>query len=80
MPSYADVTLQTTRLTLRPMAPQDADAVYAMRSDPLVQRYGSHPPWTDPQTAVDYIQRNIERMAAGTRRRSSRSFGATTPR
>ncbi len=66
MPSYADVTLQTARLTLRPMALQDADAVYAMRSDPVVQRYGSHVPWTDPQAAVDYIQRNIEEMAAGT--------------
>ena len=66
MPSFSDVTLQTARLTLRPMAPADTDAVFAMRSDPLVQRYGSHPPWTDRRTAVDYIERNEQAMAAGT--------------
>src|ERR1700712_3065906 len=66
MISFSQVTLQTARLELRPMVAADADALYAMRSDPVVQRYGSHAPWTDPQTAVDYIQRNIEAMAAGT--------------
>ena len=66
MPSFSDVTLSTARLDLRPMAPADTDAVFAMRSDPDVQRYGSHPPWTDRQTAVDYIERNMQAMAAGT--------------
>jgi RimJ/RimL family protein N-acetyltransferase len=66
MTSFSDVTLSTARLTLRPLAPPDADAVYAMRSDPVVQRYGSHPPWTEPQLAVDYIARNIQAMATGT--------------
>ena len=65
MISFSQVTLPTARLELRPMVAADADAIYAMRSDPVVQRYGSHPPWTDPQVAVDYIQRNIEAMAAG---------------
>ena len=65
MPSFSDITLQTARLTLRPMAERDTDAVFAMRSDPVVQRYGSHPPWTDRQTAVDYIARNAEAMATG---------------
>jgi RimJ/RimL family protein N-acetyltransferase len=66
MTSFSHVTLTTARLDLRPLAPPDAAAVYAMRSDPVVQRYGSHPPWTDPQLAVDYIERNIQAMAAGT--------------
>jgi RimJ/RimL family protein N-acetyltransferase len=66
MVSFSDVTLHTVRLTLRPMAEADTDAVFAMRSDPVVQRYGSHPPWTARQTAVDYIARNAEAMAAGT--------------
>ena len=66
MPSFSDVTLATPRLTLRPLAPPDAATVFAMRSDPVVQRYGSHPAWTDPQLAVDYIERNIQAMAAGT--------------
>jgi len=65
MPSYSDVTLATARLLLRPLAPRDVDAVFAMRSDPVVQRYGSHPPWTDRQTAVDYIERDIRAMADG---------------
>ena len=66
MTSFSQVTLQTARLDLRPLAPADADAVYAMRSDPVVQRYGSHPAWTDRQTAVEYIERDIQAMAAGT--------------
>jgi RimJ/RimL family protein N-acetyltransferase len=66
MPSFSDLTLRTARLDLRPLAPPDAAAVYAMRSDPVVQRYGSHPAWTDPQLAVDYIERDIQAMAAGT--------------
>ena len=65
MASFSDVTLQTPRLILRPLAPPDADAVFAMRSDPAVQRYGSHAAWTDPQLAIDYIERNIREMAAG---------------
>ena len=44
MPSLSDVTLQTERLTLRPLVLADADAIFAMRADPVVQRYGSHPP------------------------------------
>ena len=66
MPSFSNLTLQTARLDLRPLALSDADAVFAMRSDPVVQRYGSHGPWTDRQTANDYIERDIEAMAAGT--------------
>ena len=66
MTSFSHVTLQTARLDLRPLAPPDAGAVFAMRSDPVVQRDGSHPAWTDPQLAVDYIERNVRAMAAGT--------------
>jgi RimJ/RimL family protein N-acetyltransferase len=65
MPSYADVTLQTARLHLRMPTLADTDAIFAMRSDPVVQRYGSHPPWTDRQTAIDWIERNGRGMAAG---------------
>ena len=65
MPSFADVTIPTERLLLRPLALADVDAVFAMRSDPVVQRYGSHPPWTERQTAVDYVERNIQAMADG---------------
>lgn len=66
MPSFSHVWLETARLALRPLEPADADAVFAMRSDPVVQRYGSHPAWTERQAAVDYVARNIEATAAGT--------------
>lgn len=65
MPDFSTLTLRTDRLVLRPLAPTDVDAVFAMRSDPLVQRYGSHPPWTDRQTAVDYIERDMRQNAEG---------------
>ena len=66
MPSFSDLTLQTARLDLRLPVPGDADAIFAMRSDPVVQRYGSHPPWTDRQLAIDWIERNTQAMADGT--------------
>jgi [ribosomal protein S5]-alanine N-acetyltransferase len=66
MPDFSDVTLRTARLDLRPLAPADAGAVFAMRADPVVQRYGSHGPWTAMQTAIDYIERDVRAMAAGT--------------
>ncbi len=65
MPSFSDVTLQTARLELRMPLPADVDAIFAMRSDPVVQRYGSHPPWTDRQLAIDWIDRNTKAMADG---------------
>ena len=66
MTSFTDVSLQTARLLLRPMEAADTDAIFAMRSDPVVQRYGSHAPWTELQAAVDYIERDVQAMAAGT--------------
>jgi len=65
MPTYADTRLTSERLVLRPIAAGDADALFAMRSDPEVQRYGSHGPWTDRQTAVDYIARMTGYLEAG---------------
>lgn len=65
MASFTDVILQTARLTLRLPVPADLDAVFALRADPVVQRYGSHPPWTDRQMAVDWIARNAKWMADG---------------
>ena len=65
MTPLSDVTLQTARLTLRIPVASDAGAVFALRSDPVVQRYGSHPPWTDPAAAMAWIERNERGMAAG---------------
>ncbi len=65
MASYSDVILHAPRLTLRSPVAADADAVFALRSDPVVQRYGSHPPWTDRAEADAWIARNATAMAAG---------------
>ena len=65
MADLTDITLQTARLVLRVPVLADADAIYAMRADPVVQRYGSHPPWTERQTALDWIDRNTRGMQAG---------------
>ncbi len=65
MSSLSDVVLHAERLVLRPLVASDEDALFAMRSDPRVQRYGSHPPWTERQTAAAYIERNIRGMAEG---------------
>jgi ribosomal-protein-alanine N-acetyltransferase len=65
MPSFSDLMLQTARLDLRPLAPTDVDALFALKSDPVVMRYGSSPPWSDRQKAVDYIERDLRAMAAG---------------
>jgi ribosomal-protein-alanine N-acetyltransferase len=62
--SFADLTLHTERLDLRPLAPSDADGLFALRSDPVVQRYGSGI-WTDPQQAHARIADNQRDMAAG---------------
>ena len=65
MPDFSALTLHTDRLDLRPLAPTDAASLFALKSDPVVQRYGSHPAWTDPQLAVDYIERDRLGVAAG---------------
>jgi RimJ/RimL family protein N-acetyltransferase len=65
MPVFSGLTLRTARLDLRPLAPADARALFALKSDPLVQRYGSHVPWTELQQAVDYLERDRRSLAEG---------------
>lgn len=48
-------TLTTSRLQLRPFAPTDADALYALHSDAHVLRYWDAPPWTDRARADRFI-------------------------
>ncbi len=58
MTSYSTLRLATERLDLRPLVPGDAPALFAIYSDPEVQRYGSSPPWAGLQVAVDAIERD----------------------
>lgn len=59
--------LRTERLTLRPVAHPDAQALFAVFSDPAVMRYWSSPPWTRLEEAVETIRRE----AVGLSRESS---------
>lgn len=48
-------TLHTARLRLRPFGPHDADALYALQSNPRVMRYWDAPPWTDRARAAAFL-------------------------
>lgn len=61
----ADLALTTQRLGLRPVAPPDAGALYALFSDPAVVRYWSSPPWTSPEQATEMIRREDAGLAEG---------------
>ena len=51
------------RLRLRPPRADDADAVYAMYSDPAVMRYWSRPPMTDRAEAEAQLTRYADNFA-----------------
>ncbi|HET9655031.1 MAG TPA: GNAT family N-acetyltransferase [Kineosporiaceae bacterium] len=65
MPGLADLALDTPRLRLRPVAPDDAGALYAIFSDPQVMRYWSTPPWNRPALAGLMVRADVEDAAAG---------------
>ena len=48
-------TLGTARLRLRPVTSTDADALFALHSDPYVLRYWDAPPWRDRDRADRFI-------------------------
>lgn len=55
MSEFLPITLRTPRLSLRHLNEGDAEAYYAIFSDPLVMRYYSSAPWTSLQQARDAI-------------------------
>lgn len=55
--------LESGRVRLRALAPDDAAALFALHSDPRVMRYWSFPAWTDARQAVEQLAR-IERDRA----------------
>lgn len=62
-------TLTTTRLRLRPFADTDADALFALMSDPRVTRYWDAPPWRDRARVARFIAacRQMEQDGTGAR-------------
>jgi ribosomal-protein-alanine N-acetyltransferase len=64
--------LQTGRLLLREITPEDAPAVFAFRSDPQVQRYNG-----GVLTRLDQASDLIAQMAAGYRQQTMLEWGVT---
>jgi RimJ/RimL family protein N-acetyltransferase len=48
-------TLHSPRLRLRPFDEGDADALWALHSDPVVLRYWDSPPWSDRDRAARFL-------------------------
>jgi ribosomal-protein-alanine N-acetyltransferase len=61
LPPVLPPELSTARLLLRTLRDDDADALFAVFSDPAVMRYWSTPPWPD----VAHARRKIADDAAG---------------
>mgnify|MGYP001225712939 CR=1 FL=1 len=59
-------TLRTERLLLRPFAPADADAIYALQSNPRVLRYWDSPPWKERARAERFLEVCKQLEAEGT--------------
>ncbi|HYD79017.1 MAG TPA: GNAT family N-acetyltransferase [Paucimonas sp.] len=55
-PADTSLVLRTDRLRLRPIGEHDANALFAIFSDPEVMRFWSTPPWTDPAQALESIR------------------------
>lgn len=81
--------LDGERLRLRGFREDDLHDLYAMHSDPVVNRYWSFPAWTDIEQARDYLARALagrdaERMLCwaiaerGAERDSDRLIGTAT--
>lgn len=63
MTPFAELFIETPRLLLRPLQDADADALFAIFSDPAVMRYWSTPPWTDPAQALRLLANDREALA-----------------
>jgi len=64
MSSYPTPTLATARLVLRPLVATDAEALFAVFSDPAVVRYWSAEPWTSVAFAEQAIARALDSYRA----------------
>jgi ribosomal-protein-alanine N-acetyltransferase len=64
-PPFGPVVLHTERLTLRCLVPSDADALFALFSDPQVMRYWSTAAWADIDRARQSIESDRQANEAG---------------
>lgn len=65
MRPFDSLELPTERLVLRPLREGDADALYAMFSDPQVMRYWSNPPWTSIEQAHSFLGSDVRAVREG---------------
>ncbi|RQT41543.1 GNAT family N-acetyltransferase [Burkholderia cepacia] len=65
MPLFEPVTLETSRLVLRPLREADAHAFFEIWSDAEAMRYFSFSPMTHIEQAVDRVTRNLNTSASG---------------
>lgn len=65
MPAFTPIVLATPRLRLRWITPDDAEALYAMLSDPAVVQYWSGGPWTSIEQAHASIADSLANYANG---------------
>jgi len=63
--SHVPRVLETPRLRLRSPTLADADAIFEYASDADVTRYMDWPTQTDPQSARDFLDGCLERLATG---------------
>jgi [ribosomal protein S5]-alanine N-acetyltransferase len=66
MSFFKPVTLSTPRLLLRPPRHEDAQALFAMWSDPLAMRYFSFAAMTDMDQATARVERLLNTSTEGT--------------
>lgn len=65
MHAFDQVVLDTPRLHLRPLRVDDAAALYAAFSDPLVARYSTAAPWPSIDKAHLLIAKDLKALPAG---------------
>lgn len=62
---FATLRLATPRLTLRPLVPADAPALFEIFADPVVMRHWSTPPWTGVEQGLAMVARDQAGLASG---------------
>ena len=57
--------LTTPRLTLRPLEPRDADALFTMMSDEETMRFWDYPAFKDPETVAEILEAQLADVTDG---------------
>lgn len=65
MPSFLQLPINTERLVLRTLRPDDAAELFAIYSDPTVMRFWGTPAWTRIEQAIEMIERESKATQAG---------------